>query len=126
MKQPPSESKVISRAISRREDASTEVKSRPDLYETYQREIGILREFLQQQSSSSTAATNGNNTTTTMSTEEIEKVVRTILEKESNNTSGDDLLKRKGPLIKAVRAEIQDRADGKSITQVVEQVLKQM
>ncbi len=96
--------KIIQKSVKQREEAAKQYREadRPDLYEKEEREAALLKTYLPAQ----------------LSDQEIKSVVEeTIAE------TGATTLKDMGKVIKAVMAKVGSKADGKSVSNVVKEML---
>jgi uncharacterized protein YqeY len=96
--------KIIQKSVKQREEAAKQYREadRPDLYEKEEREAALLKIYLPAQ----------------LSDQEIKSVVEeTIAE------TGATTLKDMGKVIKAVMAKVGSKADGKSVSNVVKEML---
>lgn len=96
--------KIIQKSVKQREEAARQYREaeRPDLYEKEEKEAALLRTYLPQQ----------------LSDQELKSVVEEAIA-ETGATSMKDM----GRVIKAVMAKVGTAADGKSVSDMVKQLL---
>ncbi len=96
--------KIIQKSVKQREEAARQYREaeRPDLYEKEEKEAALLKTYLPQQ----------------LSDQELKSVVEEAIA-ETGATSMKDM----GRVIKAVMAKVGTTADGKSVSEMVKQLL---
>ena len=96
--------KIIQKSVKQREDAAKQYKDagREDLYEKETKEAALIKAYLPQQ----------------LSQDELKQIVSDIISK-----SGASSMKDMGGVIKQVMAEVGSRADGKSVSNIVKELL---
>ncbi len=96
--------KIIQKSVKQREEAARQYREaeRPDLYEKEEKEAALLKTYLPQQ----------------LSDQELKSVVEEAIA-ETGATSMKDM----GRVIKAVMAKVGTAADGKSVSDMVKQLL---
>ncbi len=98
---------VIQRAVKRRKEAIEMYKqgNRPDLVEKEEKELKILQTYLPEQ----------------LSSEELNKIIETVIDQ-----VGAASIKDMGKVMGAVMKQVQGRADGKQVQQLVRERLSKM
>jgi uncharacterized protein YqeY len=97
--------KIIQKSIKQREDAAKQYKDagREELYEKEINEANLLKEYLPKQ----------------LSSDELTKIIQEVISK-----SGASSLKDMGNVIKLTMQEVGSKADGKSVSTIVKDLLK--